>query len=201
MRSGPKDPVHARDRRHRGEFEPSARRAAERGMTLVEVVAGLGLFSLVLVAVASGLQAASRVAREAKTDILIHHRASNIVALVSSLRFGLESDPDPLAEQLDELFDGDIDPGDVTLRQLLRAPAGADGWVFELDDELDGSWRVQVGHDVDDDGVVGTATTAATIDGARRLADVETAGTTIVIEVFFEGTRVLRSIRTEERNS
>lgn len=64
---------------------PSSRR---RGLTLIEVLSTLALFSLLLLAVASGLQAASRVAREVKERIIVQNQASNLIALISSLDLG-----------------------------------------------------------------------------------------------------------------
>ena len=71
------------------------------GLTLVEVVASITIFSLVILGVAAALASASRVAREVKERIIVQGEATNLLALVASLYVGSSSDPAATAAQLD----------------------------------------------------------------------------------------------------
>ena len=85
-----------------------------------------------LLALGLGLQSVSAVSREVQTDLVVQMKGQDLVDLMLVLSAGTPTDPDPTAEQLDEMFDGDDDPGTITLHQLSRAPLLATGWEFSL---------------------------------------------------------------------
>jgi len=122
-------------------------------VTLFEVTAALTVMTLGAVTVGMGLQSGSLAAREVRDSLRVQAQAQNLLALINTLNIGQVSDPDPKKEQLDELFDGDADPGDISVHQLTRYKATDDGWSFTLAGfEAGGEWTVQADYDLDGDG-------------------------------------------------
>jgi len=156
-----------------------------RGTTLLEVVVGLTVVFVSVALVGLGLSTGNRVTRELREHELVQFQAQAFIDYLRAQPFGMTSDPHPNQIQLDEIFDNDAEPGNVTLQQLTRWPAQEGGWVFQLAGfAVDGDWRVQVDADIDDDG---------TVFGA-----VEASGKILRIRVFFNEALVLATNRATE---
>lgn len=140
-------------------------RTGESGLTLLEVLFGLTLFTLSIAVVGMGLHAAHLSTRQMQEELLVQGQAQDLVDILRTVPFGTPTDASVSGAQLSEVFDGDEDPGTVTLYQLSRWPEGDGGWIFSVPGfPLDGEWRIQVDHDIHGDGIIGDPSVGAYAD-------------------------------------
>ena len=162
----------------------------------------LSILAAALLALGLGLQSVSAVSREVQTDLVVQMKGQDLVDLMLVLPTGTPTDPDPTAEQLDEMFDGDDDPGTITLYQLSRAPLLSTGWEFSLTSfEIPGTWRVRADFDMNGDGLIGVAVPAtAEFDESDQaaIAQMESDSKVFVLRVFFNDQLILMTNRQVE---
>lgn len=188
----------------------------QAGLTLLEMVAAITILTLVLVTIGLALQSSGQTAREIRGNYAAQILAQQYVDQLVALDFGSDTDPDPSVAQLEEFFDGDDDPGDITVNQLTRWPSGDNGWVIPVLG-LGGTLRFHADFDLDDNGEVGTADPGllggvlqtlggllggsepeATTDDQTAIEDLENSGSIIRIRVFFNDRRILSTNRALE---
>jgi hypothetical protein len=164
--------------------QTDAGRAAERGVTLLELTAALTLAVIILLTLQSTMLSSIR-GRE-RTRVLearVGHAHEYLQRLLV-LPFGTTLDPAATDTQLTELFDDDMDLGNVSLMQVRTAP-GAPGHSFTtVRDDVATDWRVVVGQDLDRDGALG---------GFR-----EGRNDLLLIEVFAENRLMFRTLRAAD---
>ena len=169
----------------------------DEGFTLLEVLFALTLLTLMLITVGMGIHSAAVVAQEIQRDLMVQTRAQAFVDSALAVSFGNITNLDPTAEQLNEMFDEDPVLGDITLHQLSRWPTADEGWRFSLAKfPVDGEWRVQVSHDLNDDGVI-AGQVESTLD-AVALRALEESKQVFRIRVFFNDKLILATNRSAE---
>jgi len=165
-------------------------------LSLLEVVAAATILTLFLVTIGLALQSATQTARAIRRDYAVQLIAQQFVDQLSALDFGSADDPNPTVDQIAEFFDGDDDPGTITVHQLTRSPSGDDGWLVPLRD-LGGTLRFQADFDVNDDGAVGASSGGESSD-LEAIESLETSNAIVRIRVFFDDRPVLRTNRALE---
>lgn len=129
-------------------------RPAESGFTLMEVAVVLVFATLMILTLQSSMLATVKTRQRTAVSEAVQTQAYEFLQRLSVIPFGKVDDLPATAAQLDELFDGDSDLGNVTLRQLLVAP-NAPGFSFTTRrDGTQTTWRVHVSTDLDGDGTV-----------------------------------------------
>ena len=160
----------------------------ERGFSLLEVVFSLTALSLSVVSVGLGVHRGMQVTREIRELETVQAQAQAFLDALLAQSFGDVTDPTPTEDQLDEIFDNDLDGGDVTLQQLTAWPPENEGWVFGLNGfPVAGTWRLQIDTDFNDDGVI-----AGGLEGRDDV---------LRVKVFFNGRLVLSTNTATEAAS
>jgi type II secretory pathway pseudopilin PulG len=155
------------------------------GFTLVELVLGMSILVISTLALGLSLQAGAMATRGMREEQVLLAQAETFVDRIVAQGFGHEYDPDPTASQVEEAFDGDADPGDVTLWQLARSPSADDGWKFRLTDfSVAGEWRIRLDQDLNGDGVV-----SGTLESSKDV---------FRVRVFFDDRLILETNRAKE---
>jgi len=158
---------------------------ASSGFTLVEVVLGLSILLCCTLALGLSLQAGAVAARGLREEQMLLARAQTFVDRISGQSFGNELEADPTASQIEEIFDGDSEAGNVSLNQLSRYPTIDGGWRFRLTDfPAPGEWKVCVDEDIDGNGFIS--------------GDLETGKRIFRVSVFFDDRLILRANRAKE---
>jgi hypothetical protein len=174
---------------------------SESGFSLLEALFALSILTLILVTVGMGVHSAALSTREMQERFAVQAMAQTFLDTILAVPFGSDADPDPAGGQISEVFDLDATLGDITLHQLRRWPAVDRGWTFVLGDfPVEGVWRIQVDHDLDDDGGVGTVA-AASFDSAADIQSLETlesSRSVFRIRVFFNDRLILATNRAME---
>jgi hypothetical protein len=137
------------------------------------------------VAVGLALHTGVLTTRELNDSQLIQAQAQTFVDRIVRQNFGMNVDPDPTVDQIDAIFDLDMIPGNVTINQLTRWPAGDGGWRFTMAGfPVQGEWLVTVDQDIDGDHVIAGA--------------LETSQEIFAIRILFNNELVLRTCRAKE---
>ena len=155
------------------------------GFTLIEVILGISVLLICTLALGLSLQAGAVAARELREEQVILSQSQSLLNRIISSEFGHDYDPDPTAAQLEELFDNDLDAGDITLWQLTRWPTADGGWRFSLGDfPVDGEWRVRVDRDLN-----GNDLEDSDLEAGRRI---------FRVNIFFNDRLILQTNRSKE---
>ena len=158
------------------------------GFSLLEVVFSLSALSMSVVSVGLGVHQGMQVSREIRDMETVQAQAQAFLDVLLAQSFGNVADPTPDPEQLDEIFDNDLEGGDVTLQQLTNWPPQNEGWVFSLANfPVTGVWRVQVDTDFNDDGAI-----AGGLEGRDDV---------LRVKVFFDGRLILSTNTATEAAS
>ena len=168
----------------------------EAGLTLLEAVFGLAILTSGLLFVGAALQSANQTASAIEEDLRVLSKAQDIADLCVLQPFGDDADPTPTAVQLDELFNDDDVPGDITLNQLSRWPVADDGWTFSLAGfPVPGAWRVKVDNDVSDTRPPPTGNLVLDAADVAKLTAIKNAKSIYAIRVYFNDELILMTLR------
>lgn len=160
------------------------RGAAEHGFTLVETLATMVLAVFTLLALHSTAQSAIAGRKSLQRTQQAHLMATEFLDRIRQLPFGRDTDPEPTADELTELFDDDQTLGPITLHQLAVAPDQPGRTFTAASNGLIGTWRVKVCNDLDGDGA-----TTGPREGRSDL---------MRVQVWFDGQLVVETMRAAE---
>ncbi len=166
-------------------MRPRRERARRGGFSLIELMMAIGILLVSSLAVGFALHAGMRTTREIREEQVLQATAQTFIDRIVRQNYGQTYDPDPTGSQVSAIFDAGSPPGDITVQQLTRWPAGDGGWKFTLANyPVVGEWRVVVGQDLDGNGAV-----SGTLEEGQRV---------LAIRVFFEGALILETSRAKE---
>jgi hypothetical protein len=147
------------------------------GLSLLEVTAATTLLTLFLVTVGFSVHSSALSAREVQRNFAAQRIGQHWIDQLVMLDFGSMTDPPPSRAELDEFFDGDAEPGTITVLQLHQVP-DVRGWTVPLPDSTS-TLRFQVDFDIDD------SDAGADIQrlGLRKIVDLDTQVDPIADEI------------------
>jgi prepilin-type N-terminal cleavage/methylation domain-containing protein len=185
------------------------RRRRTAGFSLVETMITTAVIAIALGGFGMAVVGTQKSSIEMRDRDMRSAQAMKYMERLLRLPFGTAADPAATVAQVAELFDDNsiVTGGAPVTLKSLETPLNAAGWRFRVEGfEITGVWEIEVNRDLDGNGTfrgvrgTETPTSGYTADVAGDGASVvnlqsENDPNMLRIEVFFNGTSVMRALR------